>query len=145
MATYTSTVFSAQPKQVEKGVNVVQGQIMMPSATSVGDVAFLCKVPHGAQIIDFIEDHSITGSTALAVKFGLATGAVSGGGASYSCFIAAGAVATVNRRSIAGFPAIVSVSDNSAARYGILSGKVASGSMSVSLVINFTLTYRCDL
>jgi hypothetical protein len=145
MATYTSTLFAInQPKAVHAGNQSVSGQIAWTAASSIGDVAFLCKIPHGATIVDVIEDHT-TGATATALKFGLATGHPNaGGGASYSCFIAAGAQATVNRRSVLGLPVQVSVSDLDPNRYGIFTAKMASGTATTSLIVNFTVIYRMD-
>lgn len=145
MATYTSTVFAnLQPKAVHAGNQSVSGQFSMGgTASSAGDVIFLAKVPHGATIVDVIEDHT-TGSTATGVSFGLATGGAAGGGGSISCFIAAGAIATVNRRSVVGLPITVSVSDLDPNRYGIFAASPATGTQTTSLIINFTIIYRMD-
>lgn len=145
MATYTSTTFAnLQPKAEHVGNQSVSGQFIITASSSVGDVVFLAKVPNGASIVDFKEDHS-SGSTALAVDFGLANGHFNGGAPSYSCFISAGAQATVNRNNVNASTGLnVSLSANDALGYGILSAKVASGTMTTSLVINFVLSYRSD-
>lgn len=143
MATYTATTFANwQPKDNTTGVQAVRGTITLPAASSVGDVVFLAKIPHGALPVDLIEDHS-TGATAQGVSFGLASGGP-GGSATFSCYIASGAQATKNRLSVLGLPAAVSCSDGDPNRYGILAAKVESGSATTSLVINFAFSYLTD-
>jgi hypothetical protein len=143
MATYTAVAFNAQPKGVHAGVNSVSGTFNLgATAASVGDVIFLAKVPHGANFVNLEADHS-TGSTAFGVSYGLASGGPAGS-ATFSCFIASGAQASVLRRTVVGVPAQVSVSDNDPNRYGILSAKVESGTMTTSLIINFVFSYRAD-
>src|SRR6185437_15016570 len=123
MATYTSTVFAnQQPKAVHAGNQSQSGQIVWPAASSAGDVAFLCKLPNKATIVEIIEDHS-TGSTTQVLDFGL----VVNSSATYSCFISGGAQATVNRRNVVGIPIQVSTSDDGSVNYGILTAKVVSG------------------
>ena len=142
MATYTSTVFASQQPRTpaEGGMASQSGQLIFSAATSLGDVGFLCKIPHGAVIHDIVVDHSAL-VTAIGVDYGLAVGSA-GGAASYSALISALATATIGRRVVVGVPITVSCSDLDPNRYGILSAKVASGSMCVSLVINFSVTYR---
>src|SRR5438128_1841872 len=70
LATYTSTVWAnQQPKGIHVGDMSTSGQILWGATSTVGDVAFLCKIPHGAVIADFMEDHT-TGATAQGIKFG---------------------------------------------------------------------------
>lgn len=144
MATYTCTVFNATPKSVHAGVNSVSGSInLAATASSVGDVIFLAKIPHGAAFVGIEADHT-TGATAQALSYGLATGGTAGGGASFSAFIASGAQATALRKNVLGIPAVVSVSDNDPNRYGILAAKVESGTATTSLIVNFVFNYRVD-
>lgn len=143
LSTYTCTTWLNSPKAVEIGNSSVSGQLMWTATSTVGDVALLCKIPHGATIVDVIEDHS-TGASSQALKFGLDRGAVGGGAGNRSCFIAAGAQATVNRRSVVGLPVTVSVSDLDTLRYASLVAQVASGTTTTSLVVNFTIVYRTD-
>jgi hypothetical protein len=143
MATFTSTTFSSQPKALHAGVVSISGQYNHgATASSAGDVIFLCKIPHGATVIDLIEDHT-TGATATGVSFGLAKGHPNTT-ASISCFIAAGAIATVNRRSVVGSAVTISVTDADTERYGILCASPATGTQTTSLIINWTLVYRTD-
>ena len=142
-ATYTSTVFlNNQPKAVHAGVNSVSGSVMATAASTVGDVFFLAKIPHGAKFVDMQVDHT-TGATTQALSYGLAVGGP-GGTATYSCFIASGAQATILRKTVLGVPADVSVSDAASDRYGILAAKVESGSPTTSLIVNFIFSYRMD-
>lgn len=143
MATYTCTTYLQPVKTLHTGVQSVSGNVVVSTATSVGDLVFLAKIPHGAKFVSIEADHS-TGATAQGVSYGLGTGGTSGGGASYSAFIASGAQATALRKNVLGIPARVSVSDNSADRYGILTAKVESGSNTTSLIINFVFNYRMD-
>lgn len=145
--TLTTTTFNNPPKAVHAGINSVSGNFNATSTQigTLGDTIFLCKIPHGAIIVDFVEDHS-TGATTAIYSTGLTTGGAPGGGASLSAFIAAGVQATVNRRSVVGgMPYQVSVSDLDPNRYGILSMTSASGSTATtSLIINWSVLYRTD-
>lgn len=144
MATFTSTLYAnMQPKVLHAGNMAVSGSFTQAIASSAGDVYFLAKVPHGATIVSFEEDHT-TGATATGVSFGLSRGVAAGGGASLSCFIAAGAISTVNRRSVVGAPITVSVSDLDPIRYVALTASPTSGTQTTSLIVNFTLVYRMD-
>ena len=141
MATYTSTVFAnQQPKAVHAGNQSVSGQIVWPAASSAGDVAFLCKIPNKATIVELREDHS-TGATTQVLDFGFLVNS----SATYSAFISGGAQATVNRINVVGLPITMSASDDGVVNYGILTAKIASGTATTSLFVNFTLTYRMDI
>lgn len=144
VATYTSTTFAnVQPKNLVSGDQSVSGQVAWTATSTVGDVAFLCKIPAGAVVVDIIEDHT-TGATAQGLSFGLASGGP-GGSATFSCYIASGAQATMNRRSVLGSQTIVvSLSANDPTGYGIVACKVESGTTTTSLIVNFTVIYRMD-
>lgn len=144
MATYTSTTFANnQPKGVHVGNMSVSGQINLgATASSNGDVLFLAKLPAGAMVVDIIVDHT-TGSTSQALDYGVASGGPAGS-ASFSCFISALAQATKSRIAVMGVPAVISLSANDPNSYGIFAAKVASGTATTSLIVNFTITYRMD-
>lgn len=142
-ATYTCTTWTNSPKAVEIGNSSVSGQLVWTATSTVGDIGFLARIPHGATIVDIIENHS-TGASSQALSFGLGSGAVAGGGANASCFIASGAQATVNRTTVLGLPVTVSVSDLDTNRWATLLCKVESGTTTTSLVVNFTIVYRTD-
>tara|TARA_R110000868_G_scaffold130127_2_gene339706 strand:- start:530 stop:988 length:459 start_codon:yes stop_codon:yes gene_type:complete len=148
-ATYTSSVFANNgPKQTHVGNVTVQGQYNAGSAvTSLGDVIFLAKIPHGAKIVDVTVDHSAN-ETACGVDYGLAKGGADQGAASLSVFISALAKSTISRIAVprppGSGPVTVSVSDSDPVRYGIFGCKPVSGSASTSLMINFSITYRTD-
>lgn len=145
MATYTASMFANTPKAIHIGNNSISGQYAYgATASSNGDIIFLAKVPHGATVVGIEEDHS-TGASTQALSFGFARGAAAGGGANFSCLIASGAQATVNRGNVLGLPVTVSVSDTDPKRYAELCAKVESGSATTSLVINLrALVYRTD-
>ena len=83
MATFTATLYANTPKAVHAGVTAINVSYNHGANTaSAGDIIFLAKLPHGARILDFIEDHS-TGATSSAVSFGLAKGGP-GGSATHS-------------------------------------------------------------
>lgn len=150
-ATYTSTVFDRPVKQIHAGNMTVAGQYN-GSANSAGDIIFLAKIPHGARIVDFAVDHS-SGETTFGMDYGMASGgSIAGGGVDISQFANAVAKATIIRygddlrAAAAGtYPPIVSVSDNSGVRYGIFGCKVGTASATTSWLVNFSVTYRCDL
>lgn len=143
--TFTSTTFAnTQPKGPHIG-NISQGGIVLTGSTkpAVGDIIFLAKIPHGAIIYDMVEDH--TCADTLGISFGLATGGP-GGQATLSAFVASGAKATLNRRSVLNWSGgyTVSCSDLDPNRYGIFACVIESGSMTATATINWTVMYRMD-
>lgn len=146
MATYTCTTFNNQPKAPHTGVQHVGGVVSLgATGSSVGDTFFLAKLPNGAVPVDFATQHSLTGTTALAIDLGLTRGHANGGGSSLSCYLAAAAITTMNRMSLALNPLQpVSLSASDPTGFGILSAKIVSGSMSASFQLNWMFTYRVD-
>lgn len=145
VSTYTSTVYSNLPKQVHVGNVTVEGQIN--HSGTVGDILFLCKVPHGAKIVDMHEYHT-SGQTAAAYSFGFDRGIAAGGGGNASILIASGAIATENRlsfanRTTAGMTQI-SLSDTDPVRYAVFQAKAESGTFTISLSMAWSITYRID-
>ena len=144
MATYSSSVMTAQPRRVHAGVNCVWGTYSFgATASSAGDIVMLAKIPTGARVIDVRTDHS-TGATAQGLSYGLATGTTAGGGASYSAFIASGAQATNLYAAAGALPFTISVSDSDPNKYGIFCAKVESGTATTSLLVNFRVSYTVD-
>jgi hypothetical protein len=148
-ATYTCTIFNNTPKFQHIADQSVSGQLMWTATSTVGDIGFLCKVPHGAKIVGFYEYHT-TGAASQALSFGFDRGIASGGAGNASCLISSGAQATMNRFSLAtspnagNAPIQISVSDTDPLRYAILVAKVESGTTTTSLFVNFSVTYRMD-
>lgn len=151
---YTSNTYkNAMPKaNPTSGVLSVEGFVMWGATSTVGDVAYLCKVPHGAEIVDFWEYHS-SGASTQVLNFGLSKGVVAGGGSGVSCLVASGAQATMNRFSFANWkaatpgnlaPLTVSVTDLDTVKYAILQGTLASGTTTTSVKVFFSLQYRMD-
>ena len=142
--TLTCSVFDAQPKMVQEGVVSVSGKYTGDAtAYTIGDTILLAKIPHGAKFVDCYFDHS-TGATAFGVDYGFSKGGASGGGASLSALVTAGAQAGILRKTVLGVPADISVSDNDVDRWGILAATCVSGTTTTSLIINFVYTYRID-
>jgi hypothetical protein len=143
-ATYTCSVFAAPAKNVHVGDQSVSGQVLWSAASTVGDIAFLAKVPNNAKIVDFAEFHT-TGASAQGLSFGFDRGIAAGGGGNASVLVASGAQGTVgNRMSMANFPITISLSDTDPLKYAILIAKVESGTTTTSLLVAFRLTYRMD-
>ena len=146
VATYTCTVYAnAQPKAVHAGNVSVSGKLV--HSGTVGDILFLAKVPHGADIIDFAEYHS-NGQTAAAYSFGFDRGIAAGGAGNASCIAASQAVATMNRLTLAASPTgqalRISLSDLDPVRYAALQAKAESGTFTISVSLGWVLTYRVD-
>ena len=146
VATYTSSVYTAGGvKDVFVGNQSVDGKIVYSG--TLGDILFLAKVPHGAKIVDFYEFHS-SGQTAAAISFGFDRGVAAGGGGNASCLVASGAIATMNRMSLAnsptGSPIQISLSDLDPVRYATLIGKAETGTFTISVSIGFAISYRKD-
>jgi hypothetical protein len=151
-ATYTSTVFKHNAaKNIHIGTQTVSGQLAWGATSTVGDVGFLARVPHGAKIVDFIEYHT-TGATAQALSFGFDRGVVAGGAGNASVLLGSAAQATANRVGAGLFtdavggnaPLQLSLSDTDPNRYAILTAKIESGTTTTSLFVNFILSYRMD-
>lgn len=152
-ATYTASTFKNNvAKVLPAGDMSVQGSLMWGATSTVGDVAFLCKIPHGAEIVDLWEYHT-TGAATQVLKFGLSKGVAAGGGGALSCFVSGGAQATMNRFTYANWkaaspgnamPMTVSVSDTDTVRYSTLHAQIASGTTTTSLKVYFSITYRMD-
>lgn len=145
MATYTATFFAQTPKAVHVGLNRINVSYNSGAATaSNGDIIFLAKLPNGARMIDFWEDHS-TGAATATMDLGLANGHQNGGIASFSCYATGGAQATKNRYAILSQPPTVSTSDTDPNKYGILAAKVVSvGTATGSFILNLCFTYTVD-
>lgn len=159
--TYTSSVFTNSPiKAPHLGTVVVKGQYVSTQPTSppnsLGDVIFLAKIPHGAVVVDFAVDHS-TSETTFGMKYGLASGAPTGGGASLSFYSPSLATATAKTRwsggtvarnanaaGVTADPYRISCSDADPNRYGIFAAKIATASATTTFVVNFQITYRMD-
>jgi len=158
--TYTASTFNQVPKQVHTGLVTVAGQYVSTQPTSppnsLGDVIFLAKIPHGAVVVDFNVDHS-SAETTFGMKYGLASGWPTGGGASLSFYSPSLAKATAKTRFVGGTVALnaqraagtgdpwrVSVSDADPNRYGIFAAKIATASATTTFHVNYSITYRCD-
>lgn len=146
-ATYTCTVYNDVPKAHHIGNISVSGVAKWTAAGSVTDVLFLCKVPHGARIVDAYEYHT-NGQTAAVLDFGFDRGIAAGGGGNASCIISGGALATMNRLSLAASPSNapvqISVSDTDPLRYATFQASAVSGTFTISVVVNWCITYRMD-
>jgi hypothetical protein len=137
-------VYNNTPKQHYNANDTISGSVMWGAASTVGDVVFLCKVPHGAKIVDFSERHS-TGATGAGLSFGFDKGVVAGGGGNASILISGGAQAQRNSWNFAGGPLTISLSDLDPVRYATLIAKLESGTTTTSTFIEqFMLTYRTD-
>lgn len=141
VATYTSTTYvNDPPAYIHAGDITKTGSAKWTAAGTVGDILFLCKVPHGAKIVDFKEYHT-NGETAAALSFGFDRGIAAGGGGNASVLIASGALATNNSMTLANAPVQISLSDTDPVRYAVLQAKAESGTVTISVVVNWRLTY----
>lgn len=143
--TLTTSTFMNPPKAVHAGLNSVAGSFnSVSNFASVGDTLFLCKIPHGAQIVSFEEDHS-SGASTCVFQSGLSTGGPNGQ-ATLSAFVSAGIQNVVNRAQAGSIPLNVSNSDLDPNRFGILSmtATAASATSTTSIIVNWRVTYRTD-
>ena len=149
MATLTSTLYSAQAKAVHVGVNNVQVTYTIAASASIGDIVFLAKIPNGAVITDWYEQHTNGSAGTTLLDLGLATGAASGQG-DFAFFGASLSESVVNRFGAlgqlgqVGFPGTVSLSASDPNGFGILAARVIGGTMTTSLVISVSMNYRVD-
>lgn len=151
MATYTANSYTLNPpKNLVSGDQSMSGQYNSAAqVVTSGDLIKLAKIPHGATVIAFTEDHS-TGATQMALKFGFARiGAVAGDGSllagQTSIIIASSNQAAKNRESVVGgLPLVVSVTDADPNRYADLIIKSAGTTPTTSLIVNWVVIYRMD-
>lgn len=143
MATFTSSLYANSPKAVHVGVNCIAGQYNHAANTaSAGDIVWLCKIPHGAQIVDFAEDHTANAS-AFALSVGLA--AVDGGSATLSAVMGSSAEATANRSGAGLLPLVASCTAGAATRFLALTAKMdLPNTGTTSVIINFRVFYVLD-
>lgn len=138
---------SSTARVIHAGDISVSGTCVIPDSTttvpSAGDIVYLCKIPDQAVIIDFEEDH--TAADTVGLDFGLHKGTDTND-ATYSSLISAGAKSTLNRRSVLNNTGGVkcSISDSDPNGFGILAAKVASGSLTATITINWKVVYRMD-
>lgn len=153
-STYTASTFkNNMPKaNPTSGVMSVEGSVMWGATSVTNDVAFLCKIPHGAEIVDFWEYHT-TGASTQVLSFGLSKGVVAGGAGNNSCLVASGAQAAMNRFSFANWkaatpgnlaPLLTSMSDLDTVKYATLTAILNSGTTTTSLKVYFSVQYRMD-
>lgn len=143
MATYTASTFAALPRAVHAGVNHLSiFYDHTTNSTSANEVILLAKLPNGARVLDWAETHSVAGTAALDI--GWASGANSGGGADLSALASGVAANTANRLGgVKTCPAVVSVSNNDANKYGILAAKIGTvASSTAGMTIRMMLTYE---
>jgi hypothetical protein len=145
--TFTSSVMNRTPKDYHVGVTFEKGKFVFPVAGSLSDIINNCKVPHGAVIADFYEYHS-SGQTAAVIDFGFDRGIASGGAGNASCVVSGGAIATMNRMSLAASPTganvQISLSDSDPVRYAVLQGKAVSGTFTTTVSMGWGLFYVMD-
>ncbi len=149
LATYTSSTYLNNAKFLPTGVQSLSGVARWTAAGSVGDVLFLCRVPNGAKIVDCYEYHT-SGQTAAALSLGFDRGVAAGGAGNASCLISSGAIATMNRMTLAASPntsnapVTISVSDLDPLKYVAFVAKAESGTFTTTVAISWCISYRND-
>jgi hypothetical protein len=150
--TATGAAAGVQPRINEK--NLIPVSFQYNSGAASIDVSattiFLCKIPHGATITDFVESHSC-GSATCPADFGLAAATGSGFTTSLSAFASAAAQGNATRAtkgggigSTTGIPYKLSLSDDAVTRYVYFAGTYTPSSATASLIINGTVYYTMD-
>lgn len=155
MALFTATgsqAYASVPVKSEVNRNITIPFYFNSGATPVvsisGAVVLLCKIPHGATILDYKVFHSCGAATCPA-DYGYALA----GGASYnaSVFGTAQAKATANSpNQIAnaaftlGMPFKKSLSDDAVDRFYYFTGKYLPASATASLLVQGYVTYTMD-
>jgi hypothetical protein len=133
MATLTATSYLREPRQVHVGVIGTTFRYNSgATATSIGDVILLAKVPWGTTITEFVESHT-SGATAQGIDFGYDS--------DVSAFVAAGAQGTANRLVHRGMSVQFTGSDDASARYSVIKAKVATGTGTTSTIISGNIQY----
>lgn len=158
MATITltaSTLSTTVPAKITEKNTVTIGFFLNTGATVISastTPVFLCKIPHGATVLDYKVHHS-TGATACAADYGYSGGGVPSANATLSAFGTAQAQAAYNSANkgpastaqfTAGVPQKISLSDDAQPRYTYFTGKYGTATGTTSLIIQGTLTYTMD-
>ena len=138
--TCTLAASTVAAKYLHEGTVTLAGKLLVAQSVTVGDTFLLCKIPHGAFIVDGW------------VNMGLADGAseINIGLASDEDAII-GSVSASNTRHLFNtsteMPVKVSVTDNARDQFDFLTVKIASASSSTSLsgTIVFSVQYTFDL
>lgn len=141
--TATAAASGVSPRELVPGLNAVPFTFNSGS-TSVDASAttiFLCKIPHGATITDFVAHHTIGAATCPA-DYG-----VSGGnGITGNTSILASALATgsIARGKAGGIPVKISLSDDATTRFVYLQAVATPATATTSLIIQGTVYYTMD-
>lgn len=141
MATLTSTAMASNlsPKSLPQGV-ISRTVTYNSGSTVVSDSATtveMLKVPHGATILDIIEDHTM-GSASCPVDIGISSGNLS----TFASQLTKGAVAHVSKPG--GVPYTVSKSDDAVNQFDIIKVTPTASSASTSFICNLTVLYTMD-
>lgn len=127
-----------EPRALHTGVTSVTVEFnsgateISASATTV----LMCKIPHGATILDLMEHHT-AGSATCPVDWGIDS--------TLSAFISQATKGAITRASVvANIPYKVSVSDDAATRYRVLKATATPGTGTASLIIKSTVFYTMD-
>lgn len=139
----------------EKGVNVAtfyyNSGATVISAT--GTTILLCKIPHGATVLDFFETHSSGAATCPAdfgysflTSAGTATSTLSAFGTQIAKAIGGRPNKTpANTAYTAGVPEKISMSDDAnQPRFAYFTGTFANSSASASLIVQGWVSYTMD-
>ena len=138
MATLTATAFSSPPRAVHAGLNsrTIEYNSGATEISVSATTVFLCKIPHGATIVDLVTHHS-SGAATTPVDYGI--------DATLSAFISQATLGVITRAAVvANIPYKVSVSDLATNRFAILKATATPGTATASLIIKTTVFYTMD-
>jgi hypothetical protein len=154
MAIYTYTASQAYAAVVPKAE--INRNITVPFYANVGSqitsisgaILLLCKIPHGATILDYGITHTCGAATCTS-DYGYR---LADGSATFSTFASAQAKATLNKPGplvgntafSIGVPFKKSLSDDAVDRFYYFTGKYLPGSATTSLIVQGYVTYTMD-
>ena len=143
MATTTATAFHEPVKMLHAGT-IVRHINYSYGSISNGDIVLLAKIPHGARVVEVIEDSTaLVGS--LSHHIGLREGGAAGGGSDDDCFIAAGVKGSINRlNSLVGHGLVVSLSDLATDRWAALIATAQTTTSTGGATLRCTIMYTMD-
>lgn len=142
-------------KNAEKGVHTVCFYYNSGTAviSATGTTILLCKIPHGATVLDYFETHS-SGAVTCPADFGYSflnsagtpTATLSAFGTQQAKAIGARPNATpANTKFVTGMPQKISLSDDTnQPRFAYFTGTYANSSASASLVVQGWVSYTMD-
>lgn len=149
MATFTASELTSQVRELHAGLQSKSSRLTAAVTGTASSVFYLCKVPHGATILDFLW-YAADGGANQTYKLGLQLPMDEGSGT--QTFTVTESALSGDQSNTGGatlrgqgnkLPYVVSLSDSVIQRWAWVQA-VASAAISASATMNFSLIYTMD-